>query len=71
MSRLVTVFRSAENAMSSRSSRLVIAIEMVPECPNVFPTSCSVRAGTSAVSEASAPPATPPPSQSISRMATR
>jgi hypothetical protein len=64
----VTVFLSAWKAMSSRSSVLVIATEMVPLWPNVLPISDSVRAGTSAVA-ASMP--LPDESHGISRTATR
>ena len=49
MSNEVTVLLSAWNAMSSRSSDPVIETETVPALPKVLPTSCSVRAGTSAV----------------------
>jgi hypothetical protein len=42
---------------------------MSPECAKVFPTSVSVRAGTSAVVDSSL--ATPPPSNFTSRSATR
>ena len=68
MSSEVTVFLSAVNAISSRSSRLVIETAMVPLWPNVFPISVRVRAGTSAVTGS---PDVVPLSQSISRTATR
>jgi hypothetical protein len=65
----VTVLLPAVNAMISRSPDPENAIEMSPPCANVLPTSVRVRAGTRAVVGSSELEV--PPSQGISRSATR
>ena len=70
MSSDVTVFLSALNAMSSRSSRLVMATEIVPRVSEGL-ADLLQGARRDERGDGLGSPATVPPSQSISRTATR